>query len=99
MVAYMETPKNLGQKVEKPMGFVAATQDKLSQIMGDRCEQIFDWTEKHRPGKYKILVTDNYVDKNYARTSNVELLKKDLKSWYLEWLKIIKEFDHENPKV
>jgi hypothetical protein len=99
MVAYMETPENLGKKIEDHMEYVAATQEKLSQMMGDNCEQIFDWIEKHWPGKYKILVTDNYVDKNFARTSNVELLKRDLKSWYHEWLKIIKEFDHENSKV
>jgi len=92
----METPENLGTKKENPLEYVAATQKKLSQAMGDQCDQIFTWLEKHRPGKYKMLVTDNYVDKNFARTSNVELLKRDLKSWYREWLKIIKEFDDEN---
>ena len=79
MVAYMQTPENLGQKKENHMEYVAATQAKLSQAMGDQADQIFIWTEKNRPGKYKILVTDNYVDKNFAKTKNVELLKRDLK--------------------
>lgn len=97
----METPENLGKKKSDHMEYVKITQAKVAELMGDHADQIFEWLEKTHPDEYKALVTECFVDENYARTKDPEQLKNDLRAWYKKWKTSIKEWKdlHGNKNI
>ncbi len=90
----MQVPEKLGKKNEDPDLLIRITMDKLSVKLDSETEAIFDWLEKEDPIKYKHLVTDCFLEKNWAREHSFEQLKKDLHEFYREWLKV--KIQYEN---
>ena len=84
----MEIPEKLGKKNEDPDLLIRITMDRLSVKLGSETEAIFDWLEKSDPKKYKHLVTDCFLEKNWTRDHRFEQLKKDLHEFYKEFLKV-----------